>query len=328
MRSTRKAKFTAICSLAVTRTGPSEHQLFRMPKDADTFSDLVLDRCRSLINTGIWAGVDGARLETWHASFETDLDRYFGSCLLDALIFRSPDQTRALMEQLFQRSIPDHIRRHIPTKGPSADWYDILRQDQSTEPGIRLVPVIRPSDPPTKSGPTLAREYRRHLQLDERWMIWPEDIPKAVGSGVRVLIFVDDMLGTGSQFMSFFRQFDLHKLPQDVYLVYAPLVAHAKGLARLRMRLPHVHLLSAERLDEHCGVFAASSQCFDDGVNTPNLARAHYSDFLLRRSLNFGSTQMGFGQLALAYSFAHATPNNSLPLFWANRTTWPALFER
>ena len=37
-------------------------------------------------------------------------EKYFAACLLDALIYRSAAQTRALMVQLFQRSLPDAMR--------------------------------------------------------------------------------------------------------------------------------------------------------------------------------------------------------------------------
>ena len=147
---------------------------FALPKDGEIFIEQVLERCKNLISSGIWEGLTQVRLDTWMKNFTTSTERYFGACVLDGLIYRSEKQTVALMEQLFQRTLPDLLRRHPPPMGCSLPWVEMLRLP-SFGPGplLRIVPVIRWDDPPTKSGPALARLYRRHLFLTEQWMIWP-----------------------------------------------------------------------------------------------------------------------------------------------------------
>jgi hypothetical protein len=191
------------------------------------------------------------------------------------------------------------------------------------------VPVLQTDAPPTKSGPVLARHYRRYLYLRDRWMIWPWKIADARSSGAKVFIFVDDFLGTGRQFIKFFEQFDLRRQLEGTYAVYAPLVAHERGLRRLQQQASFIHICSAETLDDaHC-LFHSNSRYFSDGTNSPAAARRYYYQFLSRKGFRLSrDTRSGYGRLALAYSFEHATPNNCLPLLWMQTPFWEPLFRR
>lgn len=130
-------------------------QLFSLPKDGDIFTNLIFERCESLIDAGIWDGMDTIKINTWINNFKTPTERYFAACILDALIYRSNKQTIALMEHLFQRTLPDLTRLDPPQHGPADTWHDRLRTNSGSNPGIRIVPVLRASDPPSKSGPQL-----------------------------------------------------------------------------------------------------------------------------------------------------------------------------
>src|ERR1051326_4729955 len=145
---------------------------FTVPRDGEVFIEQVLDRCKNLISSGIWEGLQQVRLDMWMKNFISDTERYFGACVLDGLIYRSEKQTVALMQQLFQRTLVDLVRRHPPPGGTGSSFFEMLRQPFSPPgPMLRVVPVIRWGDPPTKSGPALARMYRRHLGLNEQWMV-------------------------------------------------------------------------------------------------------------------------------------------------------------
>jgi hypothetical protein len=36
----------------------------------------------------------------------------------------------------------------------------------------------------------------------------------------------------------------------------------------------------------------------------------------------------GYGDLGLSYAFSHATPNNTLPIFWYSSNKWTPLLDR
>ncbi len=306
---------------------PSHHS-FTMPKKGEIFINQIRDRCQDLISHGIWDGLTNARLSVWLQNFTTPLEEYFAACVLDALIYRSDKQTIALMKQLFQRVLPDLTRIEPPYCDPKVNWYERLK-DQWNEPNIRIVPVIREFDPPTKSGPLIARFYRRHLHINHNWMIWPWKINDAISSGVNIFLFIDDFLGTGDQFKKFVEFFSLEDIIKKYYVVYAPLVSHKIGLENLRSSLPSLKIAPVETLDEKYSLFARESLWFNDEINNPKSAENFYYELIKIKGLpSPGCDWRGYGKLALAYCFQHATPDNCLPILWHKTKTWEPLFER
>jgi hypothetical protein len=303
---------------------------FTLPNDGEIFIEQVLDRCKNLINSGIWEGLTQIRLDTWMRNFTSATERYFGACVLDCLIYRSEKQTISLMEHLFQRTLPDLLRRHPPPGGCSVLWVSLLRSPSfGPHPPVCIVPVIRWGDPPTKSGPALARLYRRHLGLTESWMIWPWQIEAAKKAGFSQFLFIDDFLGTGEQFCEFSNQFGLSTGLQGCYAVYAPLVAHNDGIVAVRKCLPDLHIVAVEVIDNSYSLFSDESPWFNDGLNSAPLARDFYDALVARVQLPIKPDALrGYGKLSLAYAFNHATPDNCLPIIWSEGIKWKPLLER
>ena len=298
---------------------------FQLPKFGPDYTERISARCENLIQYRIWEGVDLTRLRQWRRNFKTDEAKYFSACLLDSLIYRSEAQTCALSRQLFQRSLPDVVRSYPLPISPVTDWLSLL--GGNVDPLIRVVPVIRDDDPPTKSGFLIARLFKRILRVNEAWIIKPENIPTHASS-TKVLLFVDDFLGTGDQFTRFVA--GLKDYCETHYVIYAPLTAHDDGINSVRSDFPHLRIAWGEQLQASHNVFHPDSNCFDDGINTP----AGAQDFQASLFEEFGITlgrecQLGYGGAGLAYSFQHACPDNCLPLFWWSKTSsFTPLFDR
>jgi len=301
---------------------------FSVPKSGDLFVDTVLERCEDLMESGIWDDFKLVRLETWMQNFHTQTEKYFAASVLDALIYRSERQTVALMKQIFQRVIPDQFRIANVSSAIPRDWMECL-SSKIADPGVRLVPVIKNSDPPTKSGPLIARLYKREFGLNEDWMCWPWQIKEVVASGVRALLFVHDFLGSGKQFTDFCSQFEIAQYAESMQLIYAPLVAHEIGLGKVAQTIPTVLVCPAETLDGTYSLFSDNSRFFKDGENSAESISAFYNDLLSRNHFPMGiQARHGFGSLCVAYSFSHATPNNCTPILWRSTRNWNPLFDR
>ena len=304
---------------------------FDLPKDGDVFISQILDRCEDLIYAGIWEGLDTIRLHTWMNNFKTSTERYFAACVLDALIYRSEKQTAAMMRQLFQRCIPDILRLAPPRFTMETDWYQQLRLPMHVkDPHIRIVPVIKSTDPPTKSGPLVCRFYRRLLKLNQAFMIWPWQIDFAKTIGVNAFLFVDDFLGTGDQFSEFMTHFSINDKLVNTDAIYAPLVAHEKGINDLRKSYPEILICAVEILSERYNLFAKDSLWFQDkdNINTPLSAYTFYNNLVIDRNLPISNHKTGYGNFAIAYGFEHATPDNCLPILWIRTKNWEPLLER
>jgi hypothetical protein len=201
-------------------------EAFAVPPDGEVFTNSILARSDAMIETGIWEGLTHVRLRSWLKNFESPEERYFAACVLDGLVYRSTPQTVAMMDHLLERTLVDYLRRVPPPDGVPGNWMNALRTNPRLgDPKIRIVPVIREKDPPTKSGVVIARMYRRHLRLEDSWMIWPWQIREAISKGVKAILFIDDILGTGTQFGRFSEKFEFSTVLQGVYAVYAPLAA-------------------------------------------------------------------------------------------------------
>ena len=301
---------------------------FQLPKDGTIYTRSIFRRCQDLIRHEIWSGIELNRLDTWIANFKTDEERYFSARVLDALIYRSDRQTIALMKQLFQRVIPDLAR----SRGLNSSLRVVYQslQDHTVGPGVRVVPVIPPGESPTKSGTTIARMLRRNLRFHEAWFAYPHDVANLINQ-VDGIIFVDDFLGTGTQFLrDFLVPTGLASHLSSGRFVYTPLVGHVEGVNRLRTDCPDLHVDTVELLDDSHALFHKESGGFPDDVNSTETARDFYYALLKNRRIDInGPERRGFGHFELAYAFEHAVPDNSLPiLWWPHSEDWRPLFDR
>ena len=303
---------------------------FQLPKDSQTYHTEIFDRCTELINYGIWRGLHISRLRSWMNNFSTDEEKYFAACILDNLIYRSKEQTIALIEQLFQRVIPD-LSRLDPTPIGRIDTCLPDLQNDLSDPGIRLVAAVKQKDPITKSASEISRYMKRSLSISESWIIKPWEVTTFISKGISVFIFIDDFLGTGEQFIELLDEEKIdNELMKKAYVAYAPLVAHKVGIDNIHKKYPALRIKSVEFLRQEFGVFHPESKCFADGVNTPEAARDFYYELLSARRIKItGSSRHGFGELDLTYAFEHATPDNCLPiLWWPHSSAWVPLFDR
>jgi hypothetical protein len=301
-------------------------QAFRTPKDASVYSDTVFTRCRDLIGYELWSGLKRHRLDAWIANFKLPEERYFAAKVLDNLIYRSDNQTDALMRQLLTRVIPDYARRC----GLPAQLKHVYKALQGhADPRVRVVPVIPLDAPPTKSGPVIVRNLKRALRLNEKWMVYPQEVPHLLGT-VDVVLFIDDFLGTGDQFTRFLAATKLGTHLDDVCCLYCPLAAHVKGVQNLKDDIPKLHVVAVEQLDDSHALFHPKSGAFPDEVNSAEAATEFYYDLLKSRGIDINpGSRRGFGHFELAYAFEHSVPDNSLPiLWWGDSPHWRPLFDR
>lgn len=304
---------------------------FSLPDDSHIYINKIIERCENLIHYGIWSGIDTMRLHRWLCNFNDGEEKYFAACILDSLIYRSEDQTIALIRQLFQRNLPDLNRSDPMPISPIVDWKDsLIKCNQYRDPGIRLVVAVKSSDPPTKSAHVVARYMKRNLSINERWIIKPVEMENQIKNGIKVFLFIDDFLGTGDQFSALITSEKLYQFFSSIYAAYIPLAAHKDGINNLRCMFNNLRVTAVEILDDTHSLFHKNCNCFKDGKNNHISARKFYCNLLKVKNININmNIRRGFGDLELAYTFNHAAPDNCLPILWWKETpTWHPLFDR
>lgn len=296
-----------------------------MTDDQQEYIEQVFERVRNLVQSGIWGEIKPQRLNDWIGCFENHNATLLAAYLLDNLCFRSKDQFTSMLDVLFA-----DVHVSLGTSG-STSLIDTLK----TVPSIKMLPicvapVLGPSSPPTKSGPYILRLAQRRFRMKLNWMSWPAHIH--YWNGLSNVIFVDDFCGTGEQFCEFAAEIELQKRHEefpDVKFWYFVATIHDKGLETLKTKLPFVSIRYAERLTSLSAVFGDESFNRYQIPGFQEFVCSEYDRMLAAAKLpTKGNFVDGFGKLSLAYAYAHATPNNTLPIFWMDTANWTSLLER
>lgn len=274
------------------------------------------------IEQRIWDSITSNDLDNWLDNFKDTEDKLLSAILLDSLILRSEAQTTSILTSALQCALPS-AKYKTPEEAFQGVDYITLLTSREVAGSIRIVPVIRDSDPPTKSGPSIARMYKRQLGVNEKYMIWPWLIGDAVASGVTSFVFIDDVLASGQQASDFFKGQELHRYG-DVCFSYIPLLAHDEGVKRLEEEHPNIKTSPVERIGCDSSLF--NGERYSGISDLEELYLKVAKKYINRRS--FKQMPIGYNSLALTFSYHHATPNASLPLYWYESESFFPLVRR
>lgn len=292
--------------------------------DVDRFCDKVFNRSRHLIATGAWSGVDRGRLDSWIEALKSHDSAVLAAALLDNLIYRSKAQFQAMFESvLLSVRLPEFAHVH--------DTSFVESLSARVDPLVRFAPVIAPDQPPTKSGPYVLRLLQRQFRMRDPWLIWPSQIVE-VPTHVKYVFLVDDFTGTGEQFLEFWKKQRLDEVIQarpDIKVVLMAAAIHSNGIDSLRRAIPGLAIMHAELLGgQHH--FATGTGL--DLYREPELKKrivGRLEEVCTVCGIGQGRTGVyGWGELGLSYAFEHATPNNTLPIYWFESDRWAPLLSR
>jgi hypothetical protein len=151
---------------------------------------------------------------------------------------------------------------------------------------------------------------------------------------VKVVVLVDDFVGTGQSAVSGLRA--LHDAigdqvrTRDLKVVFATVVAHKAGWQQVQALAEELRFglqtHCCEVLAESTRLFGQSSKAFpdpDERQRAREIAKA-------KGALLEPKASLGFGNLELAVVFERGCPNNSLPILWGESASpkWMPLFKR
>jgi hypothetical protein len=297
-----------------------------MTEDQQDYIEQVFERARNLVQlNGVWSEITPQRLEAWLGCFENHQASLLAAYLLDNLCYRSRGQFSAMLDVLFE-----DVR--LPLDAVDAPLLvDLLKMPLAKKArNICLAPVLGPGSPPTKSGPYILRLAQRRFRMRPEWMAWPAHIDYS--SELTDVIFVDDFCGTGQQFCEFAADIGLcerHREFPHVRFWYFVATIHESAFDVLAHALPFIRIRYAERLSKSNTVLGDESFGRYQVPEFQALIMEQYKRVSTAAGLpQKGNFAHGFGKLGLAYGYAHATPNNTLPIFWKDTDGWTPLLER
>lgn len=291
--------------------------------EAPDYIARVKAQSKLLIEQKVWDSISHQDLDDWLGNFDSLEENFLAALLLDNLVFRSSDQTNALLYHAIDTCLPSSIYETPWKIFEGENWLHILSQKIPVDERIRLVPVIRDDHPPTKSGPLVARLYRRHLGVDDRYMTWPWQVDDCYQKGTKIFVYIDDVLASGNQFLEFIQK-TRKSVHNDCTYIYIPLLAHESGISNIQKNHPEIRIHPVEKINDS-----------DNFFNQPNInvfqdIRDLYKEVSEKHlSKRFLSKMCwGYENLSLTVAYSHATPNASLPLYWYASDKFSPLIKR
>lgn len=301
---------------------------FHVPTDHQSFFRDVDLRFRLLLSKSIITGIDSIRLNNWLANFVSPEDKYLAAHLLNGLTYRSDAMVKSSFQHLIDCELPRVLRERGGMSFADLEALDATLSGGTATSPIRFVAVDGTFEQtPGKSGAVMIRQFKRHLGVSKALLCRPERLDQLPES-VKVLIFIDDLVGSGQQFKSFASHYKLEEHSKRRCLVYCPLLAFDQGLSNLHKALPWLQILTVETLDSSHQFFresATSPQVWGvDQVNTVQDVRDHVATLCQRNGIRASTRHC----LDLLVAFEHAVPNNSLPMLSIRSAQWEPLFDR
>ncbi|MBA4689451.1 MULTISPECIES: phosphoribosyltransferase-like protein [Stutzerimonas stutzeri group] len=291
-------------------------------EETNEYFTKVKQYARQQIDQKIWDSITSTDLDNWLSNFKSPEEKLLSAILLDAFIPRSAAQTTSVLTSAIERALPQAIYSNPQEVFEGTNFLEKFKSKNISN-DIRIVPVIRNIDPPTKSGPSIARMFKRQLGINEKYMIWPWLIDEKIKEGVETFVFIDDVLATGQQASEFFES---HKIDQysEVTFSYIPLLAHSRGLERIKRDFPNIKICAVEQITPEDSLF--NNEKFKKISDLEHLyisvAKKHQSERFLKKMAK------GYDDLALTFSYYHATPNATLPLYWYESDVFNPLVKR
>lgn len=300
---------------------------FYVPEKHVCLFEDVEQRFRLLLAKNIVTGISEMQFDKWLSNLISEEDRYLAARLLENLIFRSEQMVGSAIAHILQCILPCELRRiGIPISSVD-DFVDSLTSGDRSLP-VRFVEIDDPTGRrPGKSGAVLMRELHRLGGVANSLTCLSSAIDRQPPT-VKCLIFIDDMLGTGTQMTSFAKAHKLADVSAKHSLIYCPLAAFEDGLKHLAKECPWLQVCPVEVFGQEHRFFrckADEPQIWAiDNINTVADVRAHM-DAICQRGRIGGAARF---TLELLIGFHHATPNNTLPIMHASSPEWHNLLIR
>lgn len=292
---------------------------------ADVLIDEVLAKCDVLKRSGLWLPEPHIRPRAWINNFE-DEDKEIASLLLDRFTYYNARLTDKLLVAAYL-SIGDGL-----PKGPQAPDRDALVSSLST---AVFTPVRGEVPSPTDSGNYLCRKARQVLGVQG---VVENDEALVHARHGRTIVFVDDFIGSGDQFIETWRRdfagesFETIARSSQYIAIYVTLIATAEGLDAIHTAAPKVAICATHVLDSRSTIQGMRSSNPELGRSIDEflhkyIPRLRPSEHYISQSIEY--LKFGYMERGLLFGFEHSIPDATLPIFWSAGTeSWEPLLER
>jgi hypothetical protein len=289
----------------------------------------VRGKCDYFVDVHLWPRQTRVDTNGWLSNF-AGRETEFAVHLLNAFVYFSSEMTEQLFKASFQRLSSKVAPRNAPYVQAEAQW-------RHFQQNVLVTHVTGETPNDSDSGHIFARDARRHLGIPQTQIVSPDEALRIlIQRGPRPVLFVDDFVGSGDQFIATWTRevelsdgapssFDEFSRVRGSSFFFCPLLCTSLGRATLLSRCRSLSLCPAHVLDERYSAFSSESLVWPDRLRQQGVG------FLEAASERAGipaGQRKGYRDLGLTLAFEHGVPDATLPLFYHDTNGWKPLVRR
>ena len=282
----------------------------------------LIGKCEYFSTIGIWPSRVVLDPERWLGNFPKE-ELEHALYLLNAFMYFAP----TLVDQIFNAAIKTVGR--LMTRD---QWKEFLSSV--------LVTLVTGEDPSVTDSGYLFTRRARSLGIPEKCIISPEEACDEIRGGFSgAVIFVDDFVGSGNQFVETWCRSFRHQDDSFVALAptsqakfyYCPAFCTQFGLKQINCACPEVTVNPGVFIPDNYGTLAP------DSIVWPSRLRSTAEEFLRSASARAGIPDTGgnnpedwrgFASLGLTIAFENSVPDATLPIIYWEDNGWRPLMRR
>jgi len=296
--------------------------------------EFILAKCDYFAEARVWPLQQKLSASRWLDNFEP-ADRNLAAHLLNGFLYFSEEMVDQMFGAAVQSLSSSVLELDLSFFQTQSAWRAFL--DGAI---VTYVTGERPN--PTDSGLLFSRKARQVIGIDQSSITSPEDAVLRLMTDVeRTVIFVDDFVGSGNQFVDTWQRPTRALGRADISFAklstvsrhrffYCPLLCTDLGLQRIQRECPVVKVVPAHHVPRNYSALAP------DSVIWPAHLLPEGVHFIQRYSTAAGIPDSpgtvddwrGFAGLGLTMAFAHSVPDATLPLFYWEKNGWAPLIRR
>ena len=306
--------------------------MIKNPKNWKEYREFVLNKITAYCESNIWC-FDAQHASNWLENFaESEENEYLAVRLLDSIIYRSNEMAISSYQRYFSTCLKFHHEKTCQAENLDLEsWLDILKKGNGRI-NATFVGVKSKSDTGESAG-HIIRILNRSL-LNARHVKSITELSKQE-TPPQLMVFVDDMIGSGDQFCQFAKENNLSSLSERTKILYCPLLALPAGVETITQAFPNIVVEPLEMISRENKVFVSDygdgTKFKNDPMNTVDDFKNQYIEFMKQHVPNMND-HLGRDGAEVSIVFEWGCPNQTLPIFWMNSTKihdeWIQLFTR
>jgi len=296
----------------------------QLPNNSEAFKAMVIEKIKTYCDTNIWP-FESEKFTAWLANFDSKTEEYLALQILDSLIVRSYEMAKASYARLLYGPVRQYLIQNTSIATGSIQQWKSHLEDGALSNQLRLAPV-RLTGAEGESGGVIYRMLSEELDTNKYSLGKAKKPPE-------VIILVDDMVGSGKQFIKFSEQFELADKLENTEVLYCPLIGFETGIEAVQRKHPKLKVLPAEYIYKSDSLFFGADDEFFKGDNQNTIADV--KSFLMEMRAKYAPKKQfwnGFDDAGLSLAFEWGCPNQTLALLHMGnsqaKNEWQRLFSR